>query len=426
MAGIFTRLYHLPLETTLERTAQKRAIVLPALQTLATALVLILAAAILHVGESPYIAFAFTGAFVTQLMFRSEPRAVLFAILAGAGFAGAYWLHHGALLAFYGSSVAIPGAFLGMGTMFVLAARWYWSDAGQRQMRFELALAAALVPLLCVASIVAVGPAIGLTPLTYDRVLYIFDAKLAASNQPPPSWVIGRLFADHNWLRLACSYVYNSLPLGLAICLALQWQDRHKKIWYALDLRWLSMTLGCIGFVLYQFCPAAGPVYLFPNEFPHVIPNLATLVAEPGFMREVPRNAMPSLHVGWTMLLLWNMRHRAWWIVLPAFLYVTMTAMATLGLGEHYLMDLVVAVPVALALQAMWLRAEDSRHWIVMVVAFVVVLAWLFAFRTGVALSIPAGAATWAIAGVTAVVPIVVAWWMERTMRPRRAISGGI
>ena len=50
-------------------------------------------------------------------------------------------------------------------------------------------------------------------------------------------------------------------------------------------------------------------------------------------MREVPRNAMPSLHVGWTMLLLWNMRHRAWWMVLPAFLYVTMTAMATLGLG---------------------------------------------------------------------------------------------
>ena len=425
MAGIFTRLYHLPLETTIRQTAQKRAILLPALQTLATALVLILAAAILHVGESPYIAFAFTGAFVTHLMFRPERAELLLAILAGAGFAGVYWLHHGALLAFYGSVVAIPGAFLGMGTMFVLSARWYWAEPTQRWMRFERARDAALVPLLCVGSMIAVGPAIGLTPLTYDRVLYLFDAKLAGSNQLAPSWVIGRLFADHNWIRLACSYVYNSLPLGLAICLALQWQDRHKKIWYPLDLRWLSMTLGCIGFVLYQFCPAAGPVYLFPKEFPGAIPNLAAIIAEPGFMREVPRNAMPSLHVGWTMLLLWNMRHRAWWMVLPAFLYVTMTAMATLGLGEHYLMDLVVAVPVALALQAMWLKAEDSRHWIVMAVAFVVVLAWLFAFRTGVALSIPAGAMAWAIAGATVIVPVMVAWWMERTMKPRRAISGG-
>ncbi len=424
MAGIFTRLYHLPLETTLERTAQKRAILLPAMQTLATALVLILSAAILHVGESPYIAFAFTGAFVTQLMFRSEPRTVLFAILAGAGFAGVYWLHHGALLAFYGSIVAIPGGFLGMGTMFVLATEWYWAEPAQRWRRFELARDAALVPLLCVGSMLAVGPAIGLTPLTYDRMLYLFDAKLAGASQLPPSWVIGRLFADHNWMRLACSYVNNSLPLGLAICLALQWQDRHKKIWYPLDLRWLSMTLGCVGFLLYQFCPAAGPVYLFPKEFPHVIPNLAAIVAEPGFMREVPRNAMPSLHVGWTMLLLWNMRHRAWWLVLPAFLYVAMTAMATLGLGEHYLMDLFVAVPVGLALQAMWLRAEGSTHWIVMGAAFGVVLAWLFAFRTGVALSIPAGATAWTVAGATVVVSIVVAWWMERTMRPRRVISG--
>jgi len=420
VAGIFTRLYHLRLETTVEQTARKRDIVLPAMQTLATALVLILAAAILHVGEAPYIAFAFTGAFVTQLMFRSDARAVLYAMLAGAGFAAVYWLHHGALLAFYGSSIAIPGAFLGMGTMFALSAQWYWAEPGQRALRFALARDAALVPLLCVGSMLAVGPAIGLTPLTYDRVLYLFDAKLAGASQLPPSWVIGRLFVDHNWLRLACSYVYNSLPLFLAICLALQWQDRHKKIWYPLDLRWLSMTLGCIGFLLYQFCPAAGPVYLFPKEFPSAIPNLAAIVAEPGFMREVPRNGMPSLHVGWTMLLLWNMRHRAWWLVLPATLYVAMTALATLGLGEHYLMDLIVAVPVGLAMQAMWLRAEGPAHWIVMGAAFAAVLGWLFAFRSGVALSIPAGTATWIVAGATVIVPVAAAWWMERTMQPRR------
>src|SRR5579871_3696696 len=146
VAGIFIRLYHLRLETTLEQPAHKRAILLPAMQTLATALVLILAAAILHMGEAPYIAFAFTGAFVTHLMFRPERREILFAILAAAGFAGVYWLHHGALLAFYGSSIAIPGGFLGMGTMFVLSTRWYWADESTRWLRFERARDAALVP----------------------------------------------------------------------------------------------------------------------------------------------------------------------------------------------------------------------------------------------------------------------------------------
>jgi len=390
------------------------------MQTLATALVLILTAAILHLGESAYLAFAFTGAFVTHLMFRPERRELLSAVLAGGAFGTIYFLHHGKFLAFYGSSLAIPGAFLGMGTLFVLGTRWIWAGPSERTMRFERARDAALVPLLCVGSMAAVGPAIGLTPLTYDRILYIFDAKLAIRNFVPPSWVIGRLFVDYNGLRLACSYVYNSLPLGLAICLALQWQDRQRNIWYPLDLRWLSMTLGCIGFLLYQICPAAGPVYLFPKEFPAVVPNLLSISATPVWIREVPRNGMPSLHVGWTMLLFWNTRHRAWWISLAAGLYVTMTALATLGLGEHYLMDLVVAVPAALSLQMLWLRAQGSAHWIAMGFGLAITLVWLIALRTGVALSIPSGPAAWAAAGATVIVPAIVAWRLERTMRPRR------
>src|SRR5580658_6005925 len=57
----------------------------PAMQTLAMALVLILIAGILHVSESAYIAFAFTGAFVTHLMFRPERRELISAVLAGVG-----------------------------------------------------------------------------------------------------------------------------------------------------------------------------------------------------------------------------------------------------------------------------------------------------------------------------------------------------
>jgi hypothetical protein len=395
-------------------------------QTLAIALMLILIAGILHVGESAYLSFAFTGAFATLLMFQPslsqlDRPELTWAIVAGAGFGGVYalmnhgLLHPAAYGAFYGGWFAIPGAFLGMGTLFTLGTRWIWANTAERRMRFERVRDAALVPLLCVATMVAVGPAIGMSPLTYDGLLYIVDTKfIAAKLAAPPSWVVGRLFLDHSWMRAACGYVYNSLPLGVAICLAFQWQDRQRKLWYPVDMRWLSVALGVAGLLLYQICPAAGPIYLFPKQFPSMVPNLDWVVAAPAWLRDVPRNGMPSLHVAWTMLLFWNVRHRAWWIAAAAAIYLTMTAVATLGLGEHYLVDLMVAVPVGLSIQALWLRTRSTFRLVAIGAGAAITLGWLIAFRTGAALAIPAGPAMWAVSALTVLVPVAMAWRMER------------
>jgi hypothetical protein len=260
--------------------------------------------------------------------------------------------------------------------------------------------------------------------MTYDRLLYIVDAKLlvarfvTATPGVPPSWVIGRVFLDHDWMRTACGYVYNSLPLGVAICLAFQWQDRQRNIWYPVDLRWQSMTLAVVGFLLYQICPAAGPIYLFSKDFPSVVPHLAAIVAAPGVIGEVPRNGMPSLHVAGTLLLFWNMRNRAWWLSIAAGIYVTMTALATLGLGEHYLVDLMVAVPLGLSLQAAWLRTQNPLRWVATGTGAAITLGWLIAFRTGAALAIPAGPVMWTLAASTVLVPVAMAWWLERDLIP--------
>jgi hypothetical protein len=395
-----------------------------AMQTLALVLILAWIAGILQIGASAYISFAFTGAFVTHLMFRPERRELGLSLLGGLGFGAFYLLRHGPLAYFYGDALAIPCAFFGMGSLLTLGTRWIWASPTalvedgktEKWLRFERARDVALVPFLCVGSLMAVGPAIGLTPKTYDGLLYIFDAKFTIGNWAPPSWVVAHAFADHNWLRLACSYVYNSLPLGLAICLAFQWQDRQKKIWYPLDLRWLSITIGCVGFLLYQICPAAGPIYLFPKEFPNAIPNLAAVIAAPSFLGEVPRNAMPSLHVGWTLLLFWNMRRRAWWVVLLGGLYVMATALATLGLGEHYLVDLMVAVPMGLAIQAIWLRQTSALRWVAIGIGVVMTFGWLIAFRTGAVVGVPPGMVTWMVAGLTVVVPAAVAWRLESSV----------
>jgi hypothetical protein len=174
------------------------------------------------------------------------------------------------------------------------------------------------------------------------------------------------------------------------------------------------VALGVVGFLLYQISPVAGPTYLFSKDFPFHVPDLAGLAIQPAWLQPAARNGMPSLHVGWTLLLFWNMRRRAWWMGAIAATYLTLTALATLGFGEHYLADLMVAPPLALAIQAACTRTDKGVRWVAFAIGAVITLAWLIAFRTGFALRIPEGAATWSIALVSIALPGIAAWRLER------------
>jgi hypothetical protein len=67
------------------------------------------------------------------------------------------------------------------------------------------------------------------------------------------------------------------------------------------------------------------------------------------------RNAIPSLHMAWVLLAWWNSKGLAAWIRWIAAAFVFFTVLATLGTGEHYFVDLVVAFPFALMVQALCL-----------------------------------------------------------------------
>lgn len=379
------------------------------MQTLAAALILALVAAILHMGAAPYIAFALTGAFVMHMAMRPARRDLWSTGALAAMFGAVYFLHHGARLDYFGWMAGLPGGFLGMGSLQVLLARWIWAAAEDKRVWLERVRDVALIPLLCVISMIAVAAAAELTPITYDRILYAFDLKFGG----PPGWVIGKLLRAHPWFYAACGYVYDSLPLGLAACLAMQWRERWEYGRVMVDLRWLAIVMGTIGFLLYQVCPAAGPVYLFGKEFPFQVPGLAGLAIMPHWLKSVPRNGMPSLHVGWTMLLFWNMRRRVW-IAAAAAVYLILTVFWTLGSGEHYLVDLMVAAPLALAVQAACTRTRRGARWAALTIGAAIALAWLGAFRTGAALAIPAGAVTWMLAALSLVVPALLAWRLAK------------
>jgi hypothetical protein len=380
------------------------------IQALCAAGILVFLAATFRIGEAAYIAFGVMGAFGIHLATRPSRREMFLVLASGAAFAGIYFLLHGKVGDYWGRTIGTVGGFLGMGSLLLLSCKWIFAPPAGKRAHFEVLREAGIIPLLCMCSIVAVGAAIRFTPFTYDGMLYAFDLKFGG----PPSWVMGRLFRAHASLFLACAYAYNSLPLGMAACMWLRWRDRQNNVRASADLLWMAVSLGIVGFLLYQVCPAAGPVYLFPKQFPYEVPSVAGLSTQPSPMQAVPRNAMPSLHVAWMLLLFWNTRRRGWWIRLIAAVYLVLTALATLGLGEHYLADLMVAPPLVVAVQAACTRIAAKEKWIALAIGAGITASWLVALRSGAAMMITPGAPLWTLALLSFIIPVIVLWVLER------------
>ena len=142
-----------------------------------------------------------------------------------------------------------------------------------------------------------------------------------------------------------------------------------------------------LAFALYAFLPVSGPIYtFFDNQFPDNLPNALDVVANQVVVPPASRNGMPSMHLTGA-LLTWmlsiGLRNRV------AFLFSTILVLATvwstLALGEHYLLDLVVALPYAAFLgsaliwpERLWGPLKTSAPiWL----AGISSIAWMFMLR---------------------------------------------
>ncbi len=171
--------------------------------------------------------------------------------------------------------------------------------------------------------------------------------------------------------------------------------------WFILTL---FMLAGVGGWLCYDLLPATGPVYVFTRDFPWArLPygELHKIVLEkisiaPG----IPRNAFPSLHMGWVILLVWNSRRFG----LPArgfmLLYLVLTVIATLGTGQHYLVDLIVSLPFALLMQSLVslpLSGSRSRRIAAILASLSLVAVWFGMVRFGIVLLLRSPAIPWAL-----------------------------
>jgi hypothetical protein len=166
-----------------------------------------------------------------------------------------------------------------------------------------------------------------------------------------PSFLLGRFFSAHPWLMTFEAVVYMFMPHAILAVLAIYlWWASGAETWRMGRVALLNL-LGAVPF--YCLLPACGPGYAFPG-FPIDLPS------HPGgimSIAEVP-NAIPSLHFSSALLIAWFLRRWAGlrWLGIA---FLIATAAATLGLGEHYVFDLLAAVPYALGVY--WL---GTREWL--------------------------------------------------------------
>lgn len=294
----------------------------------------------------------------------------------------------GVLLALFDLFVAHPGgtvyvvtwvSFMGMASLAVMGLRAVWLDGEQRRL-----ILLALIPgILILASNHFAGYlhkwTEGAHPNALDLYLYSFDSSLHV----PIAFLAGQAYAKWTVLGDVSFIFYVGLPFALALVYAGQAARLRGK---AIPIFIAFLIAGPIGGIFYNLFPALGPIHLFADRFPWH--PLTTDQARRLLLEAVPipglRNAIPSLHMGWTLMAWWYSRGLSIPERVLAFLFVALTAFATMGTGEHYFIDLVVAFPFVLFLQALCtvsLKWNDSRRFMPFLYGLLACLAWLAALR---------------------------------------------
>lgn len=299
-------------------------------------------------------------------------------VLFGAAFAlfDVFVLQHRDIYFVSGAS------FLGMGSLVVMGLRAIWSEGEERR----LILLAFIPGILILASNHFAGYLHLWTekahPKVFDLYLYSFDSSLRI----PIAFLLGQAFEKWHALANISLVFYVGLPFTLANVYSGQAARLREK---AIPIFAAFLLAGPIGGLFYNLLPALGPAHLFGEAFPWH--PLAADQARRLLLEPVPiegmRNAIPSLHMGWTLMAWWYSRGLSVWERGIAFAFVAFTVLATMGTGEHYFIDLIVAVPFVLFLQALCtvsLNWSDSRRLTPFLFGLFATLSWLAILRFAV------------------------------------------
>ena len=272
-------------------------------------------------------------------------------------------------------------SFAGLSSLVTMGVRTIWTNGAARKL-----LGFAFLPsLLLITSEYFASTFLAWTaaahPKVLDLYLYSFDASLGL--QLP--FLAGQRFAVWPWLGRTSALFYIGLPIPIALIYAGRFLRERER---ALPSFVAFLATGPVGVLFYNLFPALGPVHLFLQMFPWhplLTRSVSRLVVEPVAIPGVP-NAIPSLHMAWVLLAWWYSRGLSWAERGIAFAFLIFTLLATLGTGEHYFVDLVVAFPFALLMEALCafsLGWTDKMRLAGSIGGLLFVLGWLAVLRYG-------------------------------------------
>ncbi|MGA9509612.1 MAG: phosphatase PAP2 family protein [Candidatus Sulfotelmatobacter sp.] len=390
-------------------TLSRRSTVVPLIALSAVWIAIVITGARLTNFDEPYLPFAIAGALAFFL--RGAPsRWEIYAWLSISVIF--VKIIHVSPIPFWVLRVASGTAVLGFAALLMLGLRAVWSEREGR----ENALALLVPTLLLVFFIFVSGNVLrlsgGLNPQTDDAWLYAFDGSLGFQ----PSFFLGRVMYGSITLTRCAMLTYLSLPFAMAaVCAGKIPRGARKISWHILIVLLLA---GVAGWLLYNVVPATGPIYAFGKDFPWggvSYKDLSTFALQKmSISTGIPRNGMPSLHVAWVVLLYWNSRGLRRVLRATLLLYVLLTVFATLGSGQHYLVDLIVSLPFALGVQAAAAFALPHKLRCVgaILAGIGLTVLWLVCVRFGVPLALKSAVIPWSLVVFTA----SITFWIESRM----------
>jgi len=201
----------------------------------------------------------------------------------------------------------------------------------------------------------------------YDRHLWRLD--LALFQGVPITAMFREWLVVHAAVFGALQFVYELLYC-LMVMLFLLACTHPEKLPIRTALIYLLATAP-LGGLAYLLCPAQGPMFAFGIGDPGAV-AFVTNYGKVGH----PINATPSLHMTWALLLALAGRRFGKWPARLMVCFVIGTALATVGVCEHYVSDLIVAMPFALLITAI-----DERRLVRGLAAGALVIVWQVSIR---------------------------------------------
>src|SRR5260370_11144186 len=366
-------------------------------------------------GNNATLALALAGSFVVHLSSRPSRMDVVAAAAIAGTLRTLYLWFIGPIANYSGSAWISWGSFLGLASLLILATRVLAARGiplGTASRNFWASNAFLYSWIIGVFALQLTPHTL---PETMDSFLYAFDGSLGCE----PRFAAGRILAASPLLQLLTAMQYQALMLCAAIVYA--WQ-RMRPSCPSTKILPVSVSMMITGSLLYHLCAAAGPGYGFGPLFPNKPPEILHLALAPIRLHSAPRNAMPSLHMGMALLIWWHTRGSHWVGRLLAGLFLLATAFSTMATGEHYFIDLVVAFPFAMAIQAAWAPAipitARARH-LSVVAGALMTFAWLALLRFGIHWMFLSPVLPWLLVGST----LVYSLWTEMKLSARCALS---